>query len=183
MSCCSLSFCCSSSSRSSLQGGKNKHILSVTLMCRRIQALESNFWAWKGVLGKEKSAFFSLSAALTYSPGPDWGSGITLLLLPIFTVPAIWAIRSCQLQQKQQIKPCSKWNRMSISLFNPLKPSWYYYCFSFQKKCLFLKKSSVLFNPSPGTPWNHHSIKLSSPGCFQQIETTDKTLALARSTS
>lgn len=76
----------------------------------------------KGCWGQKKSAFL-LPEALTYSPGPDWGNGITLLLLPIFTVPAIWAIRSCQLQQKQEIKPCSKWSRMSISLFNPLKPS------------------------------------------------------------
>lgn len=100
MSCWSLSFCCSSSSRSSLQEGKNEHILLVTYIW--IAAWESMLWLAifeqkKGYWKKNKPSLLP-PATFTYSPGPDCGNGITLLVLPIFTVPAIWAIRSCHLQ-------------------------------------------------------------------------------------
>jgi len=49
-----------------------------------ITALAATRWA-----AGERKAALPPPAAVTYSPGPDCGNGITLLLLSIFTFPAI----------------------------------------------------------------------------------------------
>lgn len=114
--CSSFNFC-SSSSRSSLWEGdtssfRKMHLHSLTTLWPR---LSCSRWGKKNKnTGTAKPKVNS-----TYSPGPGCGNGITLLVeASAFTVPAIWAIRSCHLWEAKNNRQRVKFHRL-IRLTSP----------------------------------------------------------------